>query len=90
MPCQSGPDEAYEEAQIKEREILTRLACEYCTMLEHRGAVPEYAKEWWEKHQAHDKARRQRELSLFRIQATREQIFKTLTAEEVNELKESL
>lgn len=64
MPCTYEPthDEMVEAVKStdKEYEILTRLACRYCSQLEKQGkAIPKFAQRWWAKHKQWDITRRE-------------------------------
>jgi hypothetical protein len=52
MPCY---DHLGEEQSRKDRDTITRLACEYLTLLEKSNQpIPDYAREWWESHKRAD------------------------------------
>ena len=65
MPCSDGgPRPIYQDSYDNSRELaelrakldlVTRVACEYCTQLEASNApIPEYAKAWWHLHKIDD------------------------------------
>ena len=69
MPCYDDSRDSSE--YIREHEIkplqeklnlTTRLACEYCLLLEQQGSVvPLWATEWWGTHKKLDAKRKQEE-----------------------------
>jgi hypothetical protein len=52
----------------KNRHVMARLACAYCTDLEkNKLPIPSYAVKWWEQHQKDDAIRIAREKEMKRI-----------------------
>ncbi len=51
MPCMDGRENEIEEYN----RIAIRLACDYCKLLIiNKIPIPEYAHDWWKKHQELD------------------------------------
>lgn len=66
---------------------MLRLACDRCKAIEAQGgAIPEWAKEWWESHKAADAQRARESAEVRRQNKIREKALKKLTPEERNEL----
>jgi len=64
MPCNDGyPLETTvyrTPPEVQKRlDITTRLACEYCKLIESKDLpIPEWAQEWWTKHKKIDAQKR--------------------------------
>ena len=68
-------------------QTVIRLACDRCRELETRGgAVPEWAKEFWDEHKQRDEERLQREAKAQHGAEIRKQAIAKLTPEERSEL----
>jgi hypothetical protein len=67
MPCYGPYDDISKEeleekqnAALYELNLTTRFACECLTNLEKENSpIPEYIKDWWEKHKKWDKRRKE-------------------------------
>jgi hypothetical protein len=66
MPCRDGgpsreqleDDRIAEAKRQKEIDIMCRLACAHCRLLEGaKDPIPEWAEKWWKEHKEWDKKR---------------------------------
>jgi hypothetical protein len=88
MPClDPGPSYNDIERAQRERDIITRLACDRCREIEARGGVvPAWALEWWQQHKQADALRQRTERKARQDMATRQRAIAKLTPEERAEL----
>lgn len=87
MPCSDGgPSYDDLQRQARDRDTVTRLACDRCKWLEKTGEVPEWAREWWESHKAEDRRRIQEDAQARREEQIRKRALSKLTKEEREEL----
>ncbi len=91
MPCSDGSQPVHisqnetiisREAEA-DRHLTARLACEYLTKLDAAGEpIPQWAKVWWNKHQAHDRVRVAEEKRQAELQRLRDSALSKLSAKE--------
>lgn len=83
MPCDAGPSYSDIEEARKERDIITRLACAYCKLLESQGRpVPDWAQSWWEAHKRYDAEREAQEMKIAERERTRQAALRKLSPTE--------
>ena len=58
MPCDAGPSKQDQQ----DVDTMARLACMFCEFLDTEGEpIPEWAEDWWERHQEYDRTREERD-----------------------------
>lgn len=87
MPCSDNGYPRGREVDESDYQVMTRLSCEYCTMLDNRGShIPGYAASWWNKHKQRDEERLENSKRERQQDIIRESALSKLSAEEREEL----
>ena len=89
MPCHDYDADSSRISELTNRlHITTRLACEFCTILEKQNTpIPDYAHSWWNQHKAQDKLRKDAEERERQLQEVKRNILSKLTPDEIAFLK---
>lgn len=64
MPCYDDTKDLAFEYLKKDHQLLTRLSCAYCMLMEkHDVPIPDDVQEWWQRHKEQDARRERGELT---------------------------